>query len=102
MQSPFVQVFAAQRLTQLITQDEITRPLRMKVDAWAGDAPEFSVKERAAYMVECPACTSVWAGAVVVLASRFRVGRVFNWVLALSGAALLTDAVVERVAPDNH
>jgi hypothetical protein len=93
-----VKVFAVQRLTQLITQDEITRPLRMKVDKWAGDAPEFSLKERAAYMVECPACTSIWAALVVSMLSRFRLGRVAVRVLALSGMALLTDAVVERVA----
>jgi|SRR6478735_3380216 hypothetical protein len=92
-------VFAVQRLTQLVTQDEITRPLRMKVDKWAGEAPEFSLKERAAYMIECPACTSIWAAAVVAGLSRFRLGRVAVRILALSGLALLADAVVERVAP---
>jgi hypothetical protein len=94
-------VVATQRLTQLITEDEIARPIREKVNNWAGDAPEFSAKERLAYMVECPACTSIWAGGLVAVLSTFRLGRILNGVLALSGAALAVDATINRITPEN-
>lgn len=90
-------VMATQRLTQLVTQDEITRPLREKVERWADDYPEFSVPERLAYLVTCPACASVYGGTVVLLLEQTRIGRMVNVMLALSGAALAVDAVIELV-----
>lgn len=92
-----VAVLATQRLTQLVTEDEITRPIRQKVDAWAGDAPEFSFKERLAYAVECPACTSIWAAGAVAGLSMFGYGRMLNRILAFSGAALIVNGTVERI-----
>lgn len=97
MTSALAAVLATQRLTQLITEDEITRPIREKTNVWAGDAPEFSVKERLAYIVECPACTSIWAAGVVLGLSQFRIGRILNKILAFSGAALIVNGTVERI-----
>lgn len=53
-----LEVLATARLTRLITQDEIMEPIR---DEIAGRAPS----SRLAYLVTCPICVSVWAGAVV-------------------------------------
>lgn len=95
--NPLVVVLATKRLTQLIVDDELTRPVRESIDAWAGDAPEFSFKDRVATLLSCGACTSVWAGAGILVASRFRVGRAASRVLAVSAAALAFDALVERL-----
>jgi hypothetical protein len=95
--NPVVTVLATQRLTQLVTEDELTRPFREGVNRWAGNAAEFSFKDRVATLVMCPACMSVWSGAGILLASRFRVGRVLVRVLAASGAALIVNAGIKRV-----
>ena len=54
-------VAAAWRLTRLVVDDEITRELREAVsNRWPGS--------KAAHLVNCPYCVSVWAGAVAVAA----------------------------------
>lgn len=51
-----VGALAVHRLTRLVTEDEVTRPVRERVqDA----APEG----RLAYLLTCPWCVSVWIGA---------------------------------------
>ena len=52
------QTAATWRITRLITQDEIARPVRAEVHRrWPGS--------KIAYLVECPYCVSVWAGLAV-------------------------------------
>lgn len=92
-----VSVLAARRLTQLVVEDEITRPLRDAVGRWGDRHPEGSLPDRLAYLVSCSACTSVWAAAGVLAAARFRAGRAAAQVLALSAAALAAQAVVDRL-----
>ena len=58
-----VRVAAAWRITKLITEDEIARELREGVAARWPDS-------KAAYLVECPACVSVWAGLAVMVLPR--------------------------------
>lgn len=58
-----IRVAAAWRLTKLVVDDEVTRELREAVeDRWPGS--------KAAYLVNCPACVSVWAGLVAVVLPR--------------------------------
>ena len=88
---------AAQRLTQLIVEDDITRPLRLAVSKWAEGHEEFSFRERVDFALNCGACASVYAGAAVLLADRFPAGRYLLRVLAVSGAALAAKAVIEKL-----
>lgn len=75
-----VSVAATHRLTTLLVDDEICRPVREKVGDVFGDA------SRVTYMVNCPACVSVWMAALVtVLPEPVRI------VLALSEGALLIE-----------
>jgi hypothetical protein len=92
-----VLVLATQRLTQLVVEDDITRPLRIAVSRWAKGHEEFSFRERVDFALNCGACASVYAGAAVLLADRSRAGRVLLRVLAASGAALATKAVIEKL-----
>lgn len=68
---------ATARLTRAITDDEIGRPVREAVERAAGPT------SRATYLVNCPACTSVWAAAVTMI-----IPRPIRWALALSQAAI--------------
>ena len=55
-----LRALAVYRLTRLVVEDEITAPLREAVlTRW----PE----SRAAYLVTCPYCVGVWAGALAVV-----------------------------------
>lgn len=54
-----LEILAAARLTRLITEDKITEPIR---DEIVGRAPS----SRLAYLVTCPRCVSIWAGALVI------------------------------------
>lgn len=95
--NPITLALATQRLTQLITEDELTRPVREAINSWAAGAEEFSFKDRVATLASCQACMSVWAGAGVLVASRFRVGQPLIRVLAGSGVALLLTAAKDRL-----
>lgn len=87
--NPVVLVLATQRFTQLVTEDEIARPIRERVDRWAKGAEDFTLPERIATLIECSACMSIWSGAGILLVSRFRVGRFLIGVLAVSQASLI-------------
>jgi hypothetical protein len=53
-----VDVLAVARLTRLITEDEITEPMRDFIQGrWQGS--------KLAYLVTCPFCVSVWMGLLV-------------------------------------
>lgn len=90
-------VLATQRLTQLVVEDDISRPLRIAVSRWAEGHDEFSFRERVDFALNCGACASVYAGAAVLLADRIPAGRVLLRVLAASAAALAAKAVVEKL-----
>lgn len=88
---------ATARLTQLVVEDEITRPVRIAVENLAEGAPEFSWRERLDTVVNCGACSSVWAGAAVLIAEQTGVGRFLVRVLALSQAALGARALIDKL-----
>jgi hypothetical protein len=95
--NPVLVALATKRLTQLAVEDELTRPVREWIDRWAGDAPEFSFRDRVATLTSCSACMSVWMGAGILLAGRCSLGRLAIRVLAASASALAIDAVLERL-----
>ena len=76
-----IDALATARITRLVVEDEITEPLRDKV---MGQWPDSKV----AYLVGCRICVSVWAGGVVVVAGRSRLGRAVLRMLALSEVAI--------------
>lgn len=95
--NPITLALATQRLTQLVTEDELTRPIRDLINRWAKDAPDLSFKDRVAVLASCQACMSVWSAAAILIASRFRLGQPLIRILAGSGVALLLTAVKERL-----
>lgn len=78
---------AVDRLTRLVTEDEVTRPIR---EAVVGRWPDSKVS----YLATCRACVSVWAGLAV---SSGLVPRPVSWALTLSAAVLWIDRQDERV-----
>lgn len=94
-------VLATQRLTRLVTEDQITEPVRELV--WKRFDPE---ETKIGYFVTCPHCVSVWAGGLIALLtagggppSRGVFGgtvAVFRYTLALSGATSLVREVLDR------
>lgn len=86
---------ASARLTQLVVDDSITEPVRDKIHERPGDETWSNVLDE---VVNCHACTSVWAGAGVLAAEHAGpVGRFLVRVLALSQAALAVKSVIERI-----
>lgn len=90
-----LEALATRRLTQLVVEDEITRPVRDIVTRWADRHREGTLPDRLGYLVDCPACASVWCGAAIMLMRRHRVGRWVVGLLALSGASLIIQAVTD-------
>jgi len=58
-----VDALATYRLTRLVVEDEITAPIRNRV--WERHDPADS---KIGYLLTCPWCVSIWAGAAVVTA----------------------------------
>lgn len=82
-----IKLLAVDRLTQLVVDDEITRPVREFVDRrWPGS--------KLSYLVSCKACVSVWAGLVV---SSGKIPRSVLSALAASNVVLLVDRNDERL-----
>jgi hypothetical protein len=75
-----VATLAVARLTRLVTEDEVTTPIRERLAALH---PEMD------YFVHCRYCVGVWAAAGVLLAWKHPAGRVACRVLAVAGAANL-------------
>ena len=94
--NPLILIAATQRLTQLVAEDEITAPIRNKIEVWAEKHPEGSFPDRIAYAINCKACSSVWAARAVLAVSHSRVGAVLLRGLALSAAALAADRLREK------
>lgn len=80
LEESLVTVLATARLTRLISEDEITRPLRKRVGKLHSEVD---------YLVNCRYCVGVWAAAGVLLMQKHPVGRVACRVLAVAGAANL-------------
>lgn len=83
----FLALLAVDRITRLVTEDEITRPIREAVQRKWPDS-------KMAYAVSCHACVSVWAG---LLVSSGLIPRRVVSALAASGAVLIMDRQDERV-----
>lgn len=95
--NPVTLAVATGRLTQLFTEDELTRPVRESINRWAAGAEEFSFRDRVAVLASCTACMSVWSAAAVLLAASNGWTRPLVRILAASGAALLLDGVRQRL-----
>lgn len=80
-------LLATDRLTQLVTEDEITRPIREGVQRRWPDS-------KVSYLIGCRACVSIWSGLVV---SSGAVPRRVLLALALSSAVLFGDRQDERI-----
>jgi len=81
-----IRCLAVWRTTELVTSDEISRPARDAVaKRWPGS--------KAAYLIQCPACTSVWAAAAVLLLPEWACT-----LLGLSGATMLANDVRDHAA----
>lgn len=82
-----IKLLAVDRITQLIVEDEITRPIREGVERrWPGS--------KLSYLVGCKACVSVWAGLVVSVGI---LPKPILSALAASDVVLLIDRNDERV-----
>lgn len=100
--NPVLLALATQRLTQLIVKDELTRPVREAIEDWADGASEFSFKDRVAVLTSCPACMSVWSAFAILAASRVKAGRWAIAGLAASGGALMVQAVINKLTPEDE
>lgn len=81
-----IDVAATTRLTRLVVDDGIARPVREKVESVTGTDSSWT------YLVNCPYCVSVWAGLAVQL-----LPRPIRLALALSGGAIGSRYVAEAV-----
>lgn len=83
-----VGALAVHRLTRLATEDEITEPVRQRITT---AAPEG----RLAYLVTCPWCVSMWAGAgwAALTVAAPRTARALGAVLAWSSVTGLLASV---------
>lgn len=78
-------IAAATRVVLLITSDEITRPIRERVEnRWPGS--------QLSYLVSCERCISMWSALLVLL-----LPDPVNYVLALSGAVICARWLAEKV-----
>lgn len=94
--NPAVIALAVARLTTLVVEDEITRPVRERVQWWANGADEFSVRERLSTLLRCQKCVGIWSAAAVLAAARIPVLRPAVNVLAAAQAALAVTTILEK------
>lgn len=107
-----ITALATARLTQLVVDDEIMQPVRDTVGKHSVSRVEqvktsFGVTmphpirqpfwAKVDEAINCHACTSVWAGAGILVAEQIPFGRFLVRVLALSQAALAVKSVIERI-----
>lgn len=84
-----VVIGATSRLSSIISTEEITAPLRYKIEDWAHGHKLYSFPERLGYLVTCPRCSSVWAAAGVLALSTVPAAVPVLTVLAVSQAAIV-------------
>lgn len=87
-----IDVAATWRGTELIVEDEISRPLREAVDA---RYPGSQVN----YLLSCKRCVSVWVGGAIAMGIVPKPVRVL---LALSAATLAAGAAAEGFQRKTH
>ncbi|QGF20250.1 hypothetical protein SEA_SIXAMA_71 [Gordonia phage Sixama] len=92
MTKAVIYALATRRLAHLIVNDKITEPARDKI---MDKADNYWVT----YLLTCPRCMSIWAGIVVLLLGRQSFGRFVLNTLALSGASVLVDEILEEMQP---
>lgn len=88
LQVAFVMLWAAlavARVTRLVTQDEITEPLRRGVLRRLN--PDNRLHLKLAYLLECPWCVSVWVGAGVFGTVATWPGSLALWIALSTFAA---------------
>ena len=86
-------IAAAKRLTRLIVDDEITRPIR--------EHHSVTKHEKLSYLLNCPYCVSVYTSALVTFSSMLlpKASRPVIYLLALAEAqAQLTEYEAQRAA----
>jgi hypothetical protein len=90
-----VLALAANRLARAIAVDEITEPVRDRVDAWArrGSAG----RERLAQLVHCPTCTGWWTSLALSLVVPGR-RRLLRGVAVAGGQVMLS--LAERLVSE--
>lgn len=93
---------ATARLTRLVAQDEVTRPLRDRVDLLASGRPEGHPLERLSYLINCTKCVSIWAGGFCLALSRTHTGRQVLGVLAASEASIAVLSVQELISENEE
>jgi hypothetical protein len=80
-----VGALAVHRLTRLAVEDEVTRPLREKITAWAEGTAERKAAPSLSYFVTCPWCVSMYVAAgwaaltVTAPAAAATAGAVLAW-----------------------
>jgi hypothetical protein len=88
-----INLAASRRLTRLITQDEITQPIR--------DHHAITSHEKISYLLNCPICVGVYTSAAVTLSSILfpKASKPFRYFLALAELqATLTELESQRAA----
>lgn len=91
-----VDVLAAWRLTHFIIADAFPPVDRARQKVMMFFGPDSSVT----YLVQCPYCVGVYAGAAVTVARMVapRVWRRAGWALAVAAAVPFIEALDERAA----
>ena len=78
----------AYRLTRLVTTDEITAPLRLKVERAAMRSEvEDGIAAKIKILIGCPWCSSPYLAIFVLCLDRVPGGRMLKKILALSAVA---------------
>jgi Protein of unknown function (DUF1360) len=91
-----ITALATQRLTRLLTRDQVTAPLREAVFARHPDS-----SRGLGYLVTCPHCISIHAAAAVLLLRTTPPGRALTTILAASAVtSLLSDYAATRPDPN--
>ena len=64
-------LLATYRITKLVLNDEITRELREKAFAVLDEHNGNPVADKLTYLLGCPWCVSIWAGAALTALKKF-------------------------------
>ena len=83
-------VLATMRLTRLMVEDRIMLAYRV----WA--RKKWGDESLAAYFVDCPWCTSIWVGALVMPWTVLYPNRWVMSVTAILAASLVSGLVLDR------
>lgn len=93
-----VDVAATYRLTRLVIADEITAEARNRalIEIDTRVAPRYpQLAEKLEYMLDCPWCVSVWAGAVIFTLRRLN-PELADLISGLLAASLVSGALHEN------